>query len=40
MGKVAVDEDVLAQIQTAVEQLRAQVEILYLLLRKLRGGWS
>jgi hypothetical protein len=38
LGKVAVDEDVLAQIQVAVEQLRAQVEILYLLLKKLRGG--
>jgi uncharacterized coiled-coil protein SlyX len=40
LGKVAVDEDVLAQIQTAVEQLRAQVEILYLLLKKLRGEWG
>jgi uncharacterized coiled-coil protein SlyX len=40
LGKVAVDEDVLAQLQTAVEQLRAHVEILYLLLKKLRGEQS
>jgi len=36
MGKVAVDEDLLAQLQTAVEQLKANVELLCILLRKLR----
>jgi len=36
MGKVAVDEDLLAQLQTAVEQLKANVELIGLLLRKLR----
>jgi hypothetical protein len=36
MAKIAVDEDVLVQIQVAVEQLRASVELLCILLRKLR----
>jgi len=36
VAKVAVDEDLVAQLQTAVEQLKAQVELIGLLLRKLR----
>ena len=36
MAKIAVDEDLVAQLQTAVEQLKANVELIGLLLRKLR----